>query len=378
MPGAISPTSCSDCHVPDGSGEAMQTLGFEAMCKDCHGRNIADRDFPGIPFFTIADQAGNQSISEASFTEFPAFMRMLFASDRRLENVDSPDGEVARVYGVREFLDDVSRNGQRAIDDQLGERFAAFGSFEPSIVPSLIEAKHVWMSSADQDSDQIQASNANSVKYQSPPVSEFGGGWYLEHDDQSVRYRPIGHADPLVKNWLELLIRRSNQNTPLSADDPILELTTLLANPTASGNEPLIGPVSSGRCLSCHVVARDQSGQLAIDWGSNGSSTKLGLTKFAHAPHLITSNETSCLNCHVLDSQDTLMLGQQKQDFASIWNDCEQVQLGCSSGLKAISKATCITCHNTASRSQQCGKCHNYHVRDLRRLLNANVFRAAK
>lgn len=174
------------------------------------------------------------------------------------------------------------------------------------------------------------------------------GGWY--RDDFTLRYRPIGHADGFIRNWLDL-----TANVAIAA--PLFDQ---LSNSKAPGN-----------CMRCHSIDRDGNGQLLINWRSDGSrleqaSKPRHFTRFRHAPHLNLQEENGCQTCHALNSD---------ADYAASFAQHDVFQF--NSNFHSIEKSRCESCHNETAENQNCLSCHRYHVTDLQPVIKGDLLRTA-
>ena len=388
MPGVTVSGDCTSCHRADESGSRMLTRGFEVMCAACHQRDIEDRDDPGIPFLALPRVPQQLLESELEFpvgdwpappVEPPLSMEPGFQTLLLLDESDGPRSPEARVtrfddlaatsteqarqrlLSIKRLFAEVAWHGQSALSDRLPEELRVLAIAEPSIVPTMMHAQQSWFPGLLEERTKTgRVENNNSVPSPrtTPAESVLGGGWYVRQADQTVRYRPIGHADPLVKVWLEAAMEASTESTPQR--EALDRMLNVLMNPTASGSIETRGPVSSGRCLSCHAVVNDSAaGSRRIYWSSRTAEELVRpFTSFRHAPHTLGDTGASCQTCHALN--DGLDLSTRKP----------QMQTGAEAGplrscFAPLSKAACATCHHSNSGLNRCTDCHQYHVRNL-------------
>ena len=120
-------------------------------------------------------------------------------------------------------------------------------------------------------------------------------GWYISDIDRTIRYRPVSHADPVMRGLLDNL-------APLvqgeAVSDELLEMYTALANPSGSGEISRSGPLATGRCLSCHTTSTDGDGVLQVNWNTKKPIGDAPFTNFRHESHTQNNNAESCLTCH--------------------------------------------------------------------------------
>ncbi|MEZ5940195.1 MAG: hypothetical protein R3C18_02305 [Planctomycetaceae bacterium] len=364
-PDALAPTDCQACHQASDDRSNMLTRGFEQMCSACHERDIKDRDYPGIAFFQLPASAGDEigewpTAQQSAGTEIPGFMQLLL--DGRPADSD---------WEIKELLHDIVRRGQPAIDEKLADNLKPFGQMEPSIISALTHAQQVWFPNLHDEitqhregmavgSSAVDVPKANLTA----PQEEIGGGWYVRHDDLSVRYRTIGHADPIARLWLEQTLKLRGNVDSVPDADPILAMSEILANPTGSGSEAAPVPVASGRCLSCHAVTRDPvTSELSIAWSS--APTRVGqhsLTQFSHAPHVHETSNVVCQTCHALEDAVPQLQKTSPELLTSILKgNSEPSSITC--GIHGVSMNSCIKCHSSQSKLDNCLQCHRYHAR---------------
>lgn len=373
MPNAEPPQRCDDCHHASNDGTFMMTKGFDQMCSACHTQGILDRDFPGIPFVSIPpfseDLPGEWPSSPSSplMRNSPGFMQMLLPTEAdEAQSESNTDAE--RSIAIKKLFRDVVRKGEAAIEEHLKESEKEFGRLPVSIVPAMIHAQQLWFPNLmrddgiiETDQPHVDVNQSQQVSPKFPPESEIGGGWSVRHQDQTIRYSPIGHADPVVRHWLDESVRRFGELNSSTPNEPILKMFELLANPSASGSDQTKGPVASGRCFACHTVQKNPKTQrLEIQWSAKTSSGPKSLTRFNHAPHLRTVTENACSTCHTIDEQSTPLISHQP-DLLSIFETKNDSQSH-SSGLHSVSKTSCAECHNKSNNLNQCAQCHSYHT----------------
>ena len=165
------------------------------------------------------------------------------------------------------------------------------------------------------------------------------GGWY--RDGSTIFYRPIGHADPFLKTWLDV---SSVKN------DPIGRLLFGSLN-----NDEAVG-----KCVKCHSVETVPAGAkksaeigepagpsagYRINWrGFKPDNVGVEFNRFSHTSHFGLMNDKGCSSCHKLNAEAT--------------EDADVPALSFS----FIEKETCTQCHQQGRAPDNCLTCHNYHV----------------
>ncbi|QDV49758.1 hypothetical protein [Gimesia fumaroli] len=397
MPKGHKPESCNSCHTPDATGRLMLTAGFEKTCASCHEPQIEDVDFPGVPFFalpviapTLMKSQGVWPNTEGSFAtaRLPRLMELLLEHDsdyqraikqlgeidyRNLNNFDPEKAAaVAEIaWAIKRLLYDISTSGEAALTARLGKNSALYLHLKPSIVPTLSQAQQIWFPNLATEIKYHSEKKAIPDSTQQKPVSagfsarNANSGWSISDSDFTIRYRPIGHADPLIKGWLDQAVQENQQS--LDRDS----MWRIFSNPTASGTEDSHGALASGRCLMCHSVDKDPvSGRSHINWQPlpTQQSKAEQFTQFSHAPHLSSGQKLNCESCHVFDPLGTDSTTILQSDYFVrdqsnlFWQINQNSQQACTSGFQPISRQNCSTCHNAATATQSCLQCHNYHA----------------
>lgn len=164
------------------------------------------------------------------------------------------------------------------------------------------------------------------------------GRWHLEEFDFSLRYRPVGHADAFLRNWIDVAARQ----------------TASLTSSTQQAAEQLLSHLirseAPGRCGRCHSIDAAPSGDRVdrkVNWLARQSDLTLRpVIRFNHQPHLRATGIVDCRSCHA--PADAVDAGRDPhaalQDFQS------------------INKALCVQCHQPRRAGDSCLMCHQYHV----------------
>ena len=397
MPEGLKPDSCQACHQPDASGQFMLTGSFQKTCASCHEQQIEDSEFPGIPFFalpvlndSLGDVVGSWPHTSGVFktAQLPHLMELLLKSDSDYQSavqqqggldfrrLDESDRQKQQAFGkagraIKKLLYDISTQGEAALQQRLGKQGAAYLKLKPSIVPSLQLAQQLWFPGLIEEMERENLSETAAGKER--PVtrtenrfvtSDKSGGWSISNTDFTIRYRPLGHADPVIKAWLDEAVQRDPQ---LLAQDRMWQV---LSSPTASGTESASGALASGRCLMCHTVDRDrESGIAKINWKpSSLPPTGEQFTRFSHRPHLSLGGRQNCESCHTLDPAGSDLSTVLKKDFFQrdaenlFWQINENASQTCTSGFQPVNRQMCVSCHNRSTATQSCLQCHQYHA----------------
>ncbi|QDU55196.1 hypothetical protein [Aeoliella mucimassa] len=331
--------TCQQCHVEDASGVVQMTLGYDASCAECHNSDIATSSASGVTAVALP-MLDTELLAEAGHDladwparatgdfdgKLPAVLKLLLADDPAAQQAFAVLGPDADFYDVD--IDDpeqltAAANLAMAIQrriDLLQSPDSSESAEVQGLTAELVAAARLAWSG---DDSPAEAPTPRS------------GTWWVDNVGLSIRYQPTGHADPLLKAWLEAIVS--------IRDQPLRE--SLLAEFT--------GPGALGRCTVCHSIdSSDLSTGLQIHWKSHDRrGDPRGFTRFSHAPHLLPRELRDCTACHALDpnaSTEGSYSGYNPQAFTSEF--------------AAINKATCAACHRSGAVSDRCTECHNYHV----------------
>jgi len=192
------------------------------------------------------------------------------------------------------------------------------------------------------------------------------GGWYLDEDLLAVRYRPSGHADPLLAAWTEYTVLLAARRAASSAPHGLTERSSQLI---------------PGDCTGCHLISDAahmpvSTSSLSSPWNSiQRSSTLRTFTKFDHQPHLTLPLIRECRYCHVLNSSNKALgetASTAEQPLSSSVSQHKNFPLAELPALslahhlhlefKPMEKSQCTACHRPNSAGDGCTQCHNYHV----------------
>ena len=180
-----------------------------------------------------------------------------------------------------------------------------------------------------------------------------------------IAYRPRGHADPILKSWIDA--------AALTASHPDASAHVKTAA------ESMLNTAEAGSCLMCHTVDRfPDSGTITVNWHSQLNDSSLpSLTAFNHSKHINSLKVTglahtqvspdfsqSCMTCHQMLSEDENKA--HASQFA--WNRglkapvASDPHAGISNFTPLSLKGTCATCHTEEKAGASCLTCHKYHA----------------
>ncbi|MCH8924069.1 MAG: hypothetical protein IIA67_13085 [Planctomycetes bacterium] len=370
----ISQETCAQCHVSDRAGRKMLVRRFEQTCGACHAEQIGDNLSPGLlvlgfPVFDthrLGDEAAaawpprRAKHAEARGTLSPILRILLsgkadFAAlDRQtaafdLSNLEGASPEQLAAAKklpalLRRELDLLATEGRAGVQQRLAQVFGSSASSDQiaqmaKLIPTdyLGESRTHWFGGAA-----------------APDVG--AGGVYRRDRELSLRYRPNGHADPLLRAWIDAVVRAEGSDGDDDND---------AASPLDQLRRSLTHVSSSGRCLKCHTIERGEDGAAFVHWQSYQGASLGSFTTFAHRPHVVIMRDDSCLECHKL-STPAAPQGEAAPYRPEYFAAGGYARVGGKehhANFQKIGKAACSSCHTTGRVTQSCTTCHRYHVR---------------
>jgi len=426
--------ACRGCHNPDRGGQVMLVAGFEENCSSCHETDVAVPD--GIPFLQLPGidtelltDSGIEIGEWPSYADidqdssFSPYLRIMLASDpQNSEAFDTlpgtPDelifpelggdeeeaaaiGQV--VWAIKELLYKLSTEKQSALkeyldsgmrrtmpENELAELSGSFdfdlvsqavGSWFPSLATEITGQRRRRADSGaegyDLSSYPTQIVDASIVASEEPVW-----GWTIDPEGVAIRYRPRGHADPLMQSWLEAAVDPAQHTNP---------------GAMAFAFDTLATATADGKCAKCHSIDVTESVKV-VNWQQKRRDKReRGFTHYMHRPHLIQPELSDCTACHSLggepveieaiaaaevpssddasadpslditpDSGEAATPAKPGRDSAKAYatgfangnHDPQRFE----SNFEPIDRATCASCHQSTAASNDCLNCHTYHV----------------
>lgn len=163
------------------------------------------------------------------------------------------------------------------------------------------------------------------------------GGWYRDDVRLAIRYRPSGHADPVLKAMIDAaaLLPASDRSRIAILNDP-----------------------SAAACIRCHASAAET----ASAWKTQDQiQAKNQFTKFSHAPHLNIASLADCAGCHQVESG----VPASESNTAIVPVSRSGTSVEHHGDFKPMKKQDCAACHTKQAAGDSCVSCHRYHL-DLR------------
>lgn len=314
-------SGCEACHRSAGADETeVRPLPYAQTCAVCHDAQIRER-----------------ALSLFGYDEPTAFGAMLMGLD--YDDADLYD----RGLELREEL----------ADEGLAPLLEALGEWQLPQGPTLL---------AGLSSELVQTATRAWVEedwYEAPELENIAPvGWTAgesDSGDQSLRYRPGGHADPLLRNWFEALATAARSHPDEARREVAASALVWLVDDSS-------GPGACGRChiggigvLGASGAAPDAASagaEEAVLWGRRPPPQRSHV-RFDHTPHIrLLGEDTGCRTCHRLDAA---------ADFAAYFDGTERQASDFEAGFSPIVKATCQQCHKPEKVRFDCQLCHTYH-----------------
>lgn len=391
------PAGCDGCHTVAAATRSVMPRGFDATCAACHAGQIADREFVllRLPEMMepIIERDDLMEVCGPTLEAYEANQERLYSMAERLDLMrerveamaggeDMEDGEEEEEDEEEEEFESVSVEELTPVAayllDTQGDDPDSYGAGVGALTTSMAEEGVgplfdliAEKTSEAEASRLIAGLNAEAVKrlacawaanleYEAP-AEPMAGGWYGDYLE--LKYRPAGHADPVLRAWLDLAA------ATVTEDDEEGESLGAVRETLLSAQR---GP---GACIKCHAVtsvageaeAIDgiDSGALSIEWHYQVDEAR-PLHRYSHGAHLklvrpgavsMMDPTIGCANCHELDT---------KAPYAAAFDDFDSTTFW--SNFKPINKEVCEQCHGPSDVAQNCQLCHSFHEKPTVRM----------
>ena len=333
------PKSCMGCHQVTLSDREVRPQAFEMICVECHGSQIKKKELVllRLPEF-MQNYIDGDSLIQACNAP---------AQDKTEEEFLSVSTEIPAL--VSSFLLNVPEDDPETYEKPMQELILAMA--EESILPvedllnSQTEnplADKLLLGMNPEVLKRAACSWGLNLEYEPPAEAKFGG-WYA--DMLEVRYKPIGHRDPVAKSWVEFALAVS------TAQDDEDKATRAIA----MRDEVTSDKEGVGGCVKCHAInetiTKEGKKELEVEWNYKNVNNRPH-SQYSHSSHIeIMGNNNSCSNCHILNS---------KADYMASFKSFDGTEW--SSNFESIEKKTCMQCHVKSKINQDCQTCHVYHL----------------
>jgi Cytochrome c7 and related cytochrome c len=159
------------------------------------------------------------------------------------------------------------------------------------------------------------------------------GAWFIDQETLSIRYRPVGHGDELLR----IILDTSAQASQHSLTQNLLAFT--LRNQATKS------------CTSCHSIS-SEANVTQVHWqASYRDTSRFSFTSFSHRPHIIQPTLQNCTHCHNLNEAANVLENYEGTQPQRLVHD-----------FLPVKQQQCVSCHNSTNAGGNCTQCHNYHV----------------
>lgn len=308
---AAAKTKCTLCHEVQGATREVAPMPYEKICGNCHGRDIAN---------------GELSVLEPARLTAPASL---------LLGLEKDGDEDASAQRLAELWQAMARDGTGALAEaaaggDAGRRKKAEAMFT-GLAPQLArEVGAAWAA---------KRTAAAGGKEGAP-------GWSARDNAEgrpALVYVPAGHADPVLKDWIELAATGARD-----ADKARGQIA-------AEALEQLIDKDAAGACGKCHGAAlrAAPAGRAELAWKRAGGEAA-ARSRYSHAPHLeLLDPDAGCRSCHEPKAES---------GYARYFNAKPGKPQPYQSNFAGIRKEACVECHQGGQVNSACQVCHAYHL----------------
>ena len=349
---------CRDCHTPDARNRRMGIARFETACASCHESDVRSTALsePSLAFLRVPglDSETWPEDAEGNPTPFmmlllagdedpvmnDAFFKELIESGDELFDIEDEDTIGTLEAAHKKLFAELQQDAQGTIKTRLdrltgmplsdAQVRALAGGISPDV---LAAARRAWWPEDD----------AETISDDGDEVKPAPGSWSRDDVAFTVKYRPIGHADGLLRAWFDVAARAYGK-------DPNRDVVL----------DELFETTRVGLCRKCHSVDRIADGSLRMNWQATPpGSQSHRLTTFSHAPHVTVPGDENCTTCHRTDPAAAFL------SFYTYGNDEKTYtdpHAHYQSNFAPIDRALCASCHTAQQTGDSCVQCHRYHV----------------
>ncbi len=311
---AVAKSKCTVCHSVENATREVKPMAYAKICAGCHDGQIAKRELVLLEPEKVT----------------PAASVLL--------GVEKDGDEEANKKRLAGLWTSMARTGTEALAE-LMPRAADGAKTQPQ--ESLLAGLGANVAR--------EAGAAWSAGRALTPVGAKpdGPGWATGESSEgnpALYYRATGHADPVLKAWIE------NLRTALQSKD-----SGKRAIAKAAMDDFLDSQTGPGACGKCHSSAlrTTATGGQATAWGYSGSDPR-PLTRYTHAKHLgLVDPDAGCTTCHAMNPASK---------YPKYFTAKASAKAVYESGFSDIRKETCVECHREGQVNSTCQGCHSYHM----------------
>lgn len=308
---AIAKDKCTACHAVEGATREVKPKSYAQICAGCHDAQIAKRE---LVLFEPEKVTAAASV---------------------LLGIEKDGDEEAAKQRLSKLWAAMARSGADAIAELApppadGAKKQAADALYAGLGGQLArEAGAAWSAGRT-----VPATGAKAAGWATGENSE---------GNTSLFYRPAGHADPVLKAWIETL------RTGLQDKDS--QKRAVAKEAMNDFLDSQTGPGACGKCHSAALRSTPPKGQGAA-WGYGGAGEQ-SITRYTHAKHLgLLDPDAGCTTCHQANASSK---------YAKYFTGKASVSAVYESNFAGIRKETCVECHREGQVHSDCQVCHAYH-----------------
>jgi hypothetical protein len=305
-------TKCTACHEVQGATREVAPMPFEKICGNCHVKDIAN---------------GELTVLEPGQMTGPGSALLGLEKDGDEEEGKKRLGELWQA---------MARGGLEALAEQ------AVGADADAAKKKKAEALFAGLSAAT----AREIGSAWAAKRSASAGAKEGPGWAARDNAEgrpALVYTPAGHADPVLKAWIEHL--------SVTAHGPDKAKRQIASDAL----EALVDKDAAGACGKCHGAALRAAPAERVDraWKRAGREAA-PYSKYSHGPHLgLVDPDAGCKTCHGLNAEAA---------YSRYFNAKPGKPQPYQSNFAGIRKEACVECHQGGQVNSACQVCHAYHL----------------
>jgi hypothetical protein len=309
---AIAKSKCTACHSVENATREVKPRTYAQICAGCHDGQIAKRELV---------------LLEPEKVTAAASVLLGIEKDG---DADAAKQRLSRLWGA------MAKSGTDAIAEIVPKADA-----NKKLPP---DALYAGMSGQVAREAGTAWSTGRALTQTGAKTD--GAGWATGENadgNASLFYRAAGHADPVMKAWIETL------RTGLQDKDGAKRLLAKEAM-----NDFLDSQTGPGACGKCHSAALrvNEPGRTGAAWGYTGPDPR-AVTRYTHTKHLgLVDPDAGCTTCHQLNTG---------AKYAKYFTAKASAAAVYESNFAGIRKETCVECHREGQVNSACQDCHAYH-----------------
>lgn len=306
-------TKCTICHSVENAAREVKPKTFAQICAGCHEAQIRKRE---LVMFEPQRMTAAASI---------------------LLGVEKEGDEEENKKALAKLWGSMARSGTDALAELVPPPAEGAKKRPVDVLYSGLTSQIA------RDAGAAMAAGKNLPALGKPDAAGWASGENSE-GNPALFYRPAGHADPVLKAWIETL-RTGLQDKDAKKRNLAKEAM----------NDFLDSQTGPGACGKCHssAVRTIAPGSTGPAWGYAGSDAR-PLTRYQHGPHLgLVDPDAGCTTCHTLNAGSK---------YAKYFTAKASAPASYDSSFAGINKQSCVECHREGQVNSACQVCHAYHL----------------